>query len=402
MNTPDREQSHRILYVSYDGLTDGLGQSQILPYLTGLAKEGYSITIISFEKPDRFKKYQDQILKICELHQLYWKPLIYHKSPLIFSTLYDLMILRIVVKKLFLEKPFAIIHCRSYLTSLIGHWLKQKFGVKFIFDMRGFWADERVDGGIWNLNNPLFRMMYLFFKRKEREFLKAADHVICLTENARLEILSWHHGQTPISVIPTCVDMELFHPAKYETESAVVRKALSIQPDTFVLIYLGSWGTWYMTDQILQFFSILVSKYNNAILLILTPDNPELKHYEFASKIIVKSVTRNEVPVYLTLGNASICFIKPAFSKKASSATKMAEAWAMNLPVVTNPGWGDIDRLNESGLPLFICENTIAYHNVATLLIDRKPQSSREMLLGNFDLASGIQKYKDIYQSLTV
>ena len=32
----------------------------------------------------------------------------------------------------------------------VGLSLNKKFGVKFLFDMRGFWADEKADGGAWN------------------------------------------------------------------------------------------------------------------------------------------------------------------------------------------------------------------------------------------------------------
>ncbi|MDZ7606956.1 MAG: hypothetical protein U5K79_15505 [Cyclobacteriaceae bacterium] len=39
-----------ILYLTYDGLSYPLGQSQILPYLEGLAALGHPITIISFQK----------------------------------------------------------------------------------------------------------------------------------------------------------------------------------------------------------------------------------------------------------------------------------------------------------------------------------------------------------------
>ncbi len=40
----------QILYVSYDGMTDPLGQSQVLPYIEGLSKYGYQYTLISCEK----------------------------------------------------------------------------------------------------------------------------------------------------------------------------------------------------------------------------------------------------------------------------------------------------------------------------------------------------------------
>ena len=46
----------------------------------------------------------------------------------------------------------------------------KKYDVKYIFDMRGFYADERVDGQIWNLNNILYKKIYEFFKRKEVNF----------------------------------------------------------------------------------------------------------------------------------------------------------------------------------------------------------------------------------------
>ena len=45
--------------------------------------------------------------------------------------------------------------------------MKKKYGVKFFNDIRGFWADERVDGGMWNMKNPLFKAIYKWFKKKE-------------------------------------------------------------------------------------------------------------------------------------------------------------------------------------------------------------------------------------------
>jgi len=46
------KNSLNVLYITYDGLTDPLGTSQILPYIAGLSKSGYRFTVISAEKPD--------------------------------------------------------------------------------------------------------------------------------------------------------------------------------------------------------------------------------------------------------------------------------------------------------------------------------------------------------------
>ena len=52
----------RTLYLSYDGLTDPLGQSQVLPYLLKLS-EDKEIHIISCEKSINFKHYKKDIYR---------------------------------------------------------------------------------------------------------------------------------------------------------------------------------------------------------------------------------------------------------------------------------------------------------------------------------------------------
>ena len=43
----------KILYISYDGLMEPLGQSQVLNYLKGLSKD-YQMFVISYEKKEDF------------------------------------------------------------------------------------------------------------------------------------------------------------------------------------------------------------------------------------------------------------------------------------------------------------------------------------------------------------
>jgi len=50
------ELMKNVLYISYDGMTDPLGQSQVLPYLVNLSASGYNFTILSCEKKKKYKK----------------------------------------------------------------------------------------------------------------------------------------------------------------------------------------------------------------------------------------------------------------------------------------------------------------------------------------------------------
>ena len=57
--------------------------------------------------------------------------------------------------------------------------------------MRGFWADERVDGKLWSLNNIFYKKIYRYFKKERKEFLQFSDYTISLTKTGKIEIESW-------------------------------------------------------------------------------------------------------------------------------------------------------------------------------------------------------------------
>ena len=84
--------NNNVLYLSYDGLTDPLGQSQIIPYLLGLQENGFKITVIAFEKPDNFEKNRSRVEQALG-QKIRWIPLTYHKKPPVISTVFDLWIL---------------------------------------------------------------------------------------------------------------------------------------------------------------------------------------------------------------------------------------------------------------------------------------------------------------------
>lgn len=386
--------AENVLYLSYDGLTDPLGQSQILPYLAGLAGLGHRISIISFEKDDMLEAGGEQIHQFCRKNNLTWYPLRYHKRPPVFSTVYDVWRMRQLAHTLHAQTPFAIVHCRSYITALVGRWLKNKHGIRFIFDMRGFWADERVEGGLWNLSNPLYRRVYNFFKRQERKFLQDADAVIVLTMAARVEILSWGVDDK-ITVIPCCVDLQLFDRGAVATSDADAwRTQLGIPPGAYVLLYLGSIGTWYLWNEMVLFFKHLQREHTNAKFLVLTPDAGKIiPHADF----IVRTVSRQEVPVLISLADASICFIKPSFSKKGSSATKMAEVLAMGVPVITNPGWGDVAFLADKLDSLLVVDPHV--QQTPIIPVSSGPVS-RAFFDDFFSLAEGVKRYNAVYRRL--
>jgi glycosyltransferase involved in cell wall biosynthesis len=407
----------KVLYISYDGMTDPLGQSQVIPYLKGLSALGHTISLISCEKKDRFEKHQSDIKKLLATAGISWHPVPYSSLPSILSKQFNLKAIQSKAQQICRDMEPEIVHCRSYMAALIGLKLKRRYGIKFIFDMRGFWADERIDGGIWNLKNPVHKQLYNFFKKKEIEFLSNADHTISLTQNAKEEILSWKPFLTrpiKIEVIPCCADLEHFSPKNTDAEtSLVLSRQLNLGKDDFVISYLGSIGTWYMLDEMLDFFKCLSTKRKEARFLFITPDKKEhiltkaLEKNIDISRIRVVEASRKEVPLYLSLSAMSLYFIRPFYSKKASSPTKTGEILSMGIPIVTNSGIGDSDKiLSESGTGLLIRKfSTEEYERVIGQIDVFLKTDTTEFVKASekyFSLENGIKLYDSVYRSLNL
>ena len=396
-------------------MTDPLGQSQVLPYLCGLSAKGYQIFLISCEKPDRYQKGKVLIEDICSNNNIQWHPILYWHKPPVISPFLNVLRLNILAKRLINSNHIDLLHCRSYLSALIGLGFKLKHGKKFLFDMRGFYANERVDGNIWPQTNYVYRAIYQFFKRKEVDFCENADYTISLTFNGKQEIHSWKNisnNPIPIEVIPCCADLDFFSSKNVDNSMVEALKLkLNISDSDYVLTYLGAIGTWYMTDEMLGFFKQLQEQKSNAIFLIITAEDPELVRHSAsqvgidASRIRVFKASRKEVVQLLSITNFSIFFIKPAYSKKASSPTKLGELLSMGIPVICNANVGDVDHIitkSNTGIVIksFNKENYLdAIDRMAeyeVVDIAKRAESVKEF----FDLKTGVERYASVYHKL--
>ena len=375
-------------------MTDPLGQSQVLPYIINLSKENYTFHLVSFEKPERFNKNKSLIKKICYENNIEWHPLNYTKNPPVLSTLWDLAKLNQKIKKLGRKTAFDMIHCRSYIPAIFGLKFKRKWNAKLLFDMRGFWADERVDGGLWNKNKFPFNKIYNYFKRKEKELLIHSDHTISLTHNGKNELLlnPDKDDYAPISVIPCCADTSLFE----------IKKRTTVQ---FTVGYLGSLGTWYMLDEMLVFFKRILEIYPDALFHFLSKEPASLiydkaKELDISSShFLIEESSRNNIPIKTKNWNFSFVFITPSYSKKFSSPTKQGELMAMGIPIICNEGVGDMDEIVikfNSGV--IVSTNEIANLNIHNIL--RKSFKKEQIRKGGieyFSLKKGVKMYLEIY-----
>ena len=393
----------QLLYITYDGLTDPLGQSQVLPYLQGLSAAGYSITVLSCEKKNRLAQSKNEIQELCSESNIEWHYIPFTTRPPLIAKAIDLYRLKKKALSLYAKKKFSWIHCRSYIASTIGLRLKRKFGTGFLFDMRDFWIDEKIDDGSWNLNNPVYRFIHWRYRKLEKNFFKHADAIVCLTAAARHEIIKKEYisgHSEKIFVIPCCADLDLFKPGS------------AFYPQPPVLCYLGSIGNGarYLLPQMLEFYKMAKTRIPDLQFLILSQDSSGniQKFLDDAgvdmASVQIKSAKRAELPSVLAQVSYGIFFYKPTFARKSTSPVKLGEMLGMGIPVVCNKGIGDLDDiLSLSGAGISISGFTSEeYSKAIELLRLIKPDKNlvRHAAEEHFSLAQGIEKYKVIYKKL--
>lgn len=390
----------RALFVSYDGLAEPLGKSQVLPYVAGLVARGATGAILSFEKPaDLENRAAHEALRAeVAATGVLWTPLRYHKRPTLPATLYDVSAGVAVGARLIQAHGLRAVHARSYVSALVGLALKRLLGVRFIFDMRNFWADEKVDAGAWPAGGALYRAA----KYAEQRFLRAADHVVVLTERAREELATFPYlrGRVPpISVIPTCVDLDLFHPAPEGPPPGPPR-----------LVYAGSLGGRYLTGALLRFVAAVVRRAPGARLTLLTRTDPAVVHRAreeagLAPEVVeTAAASREAVAAALRASHAGLSFLSEAYSNRSSAPTKLAEYLASGLPLVVTPGVGDTDAIVErerAGVVLRGQSNEQAAEALLALLQDPGLSGRcRAIAERHFALPSALDAYETIWRAL--
>lgn len=399
-----------VLFISYDGLSDPLGQSQIIPYLAGLADE-FDISILSCEKPERLSKERPHLQSKLAEAGIEWRYTNYHKKPPIFSTFFDLQRLKSLAKIWNRHKMFNIIHCRSILGYMIGTTLRSPNN-RLIFDFRGYWAEERVDGGLWDKTSIVYYQLYHFFRKAQHKAYRNADAIVSLTKAAKKDIVAdFDVSEEKIAVVPCSADQNHFVAKSDLLRSTMeLRLELHIEPSELVIGYVGSLGTRYMLNEMLDCFKVILKKEPHAVFLILTVSPlVELKRLlnekEIESKVIVTSSSYKDVPKYMSLMDIALYFIKPGNSGKAVSPTKQAEFLSMGIPVITNAGIGDSKELIEKDqLGLVIDEfSEVHYAKVADGICKLSEFSVKEIVKiaeKKLSLDSGIRTYRALYKSI--
>lgn len=398
-----------VLYLSYDGVLEPLGESQVVSYLERLA-EDHAITLMSFEKQDDWDDKSRMTAMSIRLasRQIAWVPLKYHKWPPVLSTAFDTIAGIVRARAIARAQRIQILHARGYVPSLIALGTRRVNASAFLFDMRGFWVDEKVEAGHWKAGGRLYRMG----KWWERRFYAAADAVVSLTAagaRAIPELGVTMATGVPVVVIPTCADLERFSPGPKDHELAA-RLGVADGP---VIGCVGSMGNWYLRQEMIDCLGMFAKSWPELRILLVTRDDAEALRRDLeragvpGDRLAITRASFDDMPRYVRLLDAGLFFIKPTFAKRASAATKMAEMLGCGVPVIINEGVGDSGAIVRGGrvgvvLSALNAETYSAALAQALALVADEAVAGRCRRVAQdvFDLDVGVGRYRQLYRHL--
>ena len=415
-----RPERIHLIYVTYDGLLEPLGRSQVVSYLLESPRGDLDISVISFERREDLRDERRRSLLQAQLGQcgVSWAPLLRHRTPPVAAATWDL--LRGVRTGLSLARRYrtSIVHARSYAAGLVGLAVKTLTGARLVFDMRGFWPEERVELGRFRPQGLLYRAAKLLKKR----LLAAADHVVVLTESAKAilrereakaRLDSASTLEASISVVPCCVDLERYRPLPRDLELARSHDLES----SVVIGNIGAFNPRYLTLEMFRFAFHVKAHRPELRFAYLTAQRPDDVRRVARDAglddrdVLVLRAEPSDVPRWLSLFRLGVFFLRPSYAAKASSFAKLGEFLAAGVPVVTNTGVGDVDRILASDrcglvLPGLTDRDLSAFAHKALPLLegDGVPEQIRRQCRAaaaeHFALTDGARRYQAIYDSL--
>ena len=396
----ERRGHQRVVYVSYDGMEEPLGQSQVLPYLRGLAARGHTFELLSFEKPPARLPFRKHVSP-----GIHWTGLRYHKRPTVPATALDISVGAMATAASALFSRATLVHCRSYVAALQAMPYVTVLGRPLLFDMRGLWADERVEDGSWPADGRLFKGA----KRVETLLLTNAAAITVLT-NSMADYLRHEHParadiRAPIHVIPTCTDLDHFR-ADVAPDPEVAAQVVGTRP----LLYLGALGGRYRMEEMARFYLAWRKVAGPTRFLVVSRQTPDvfrriLSEAGVESELIHLGVPRARVPAVTRCAVASVFMYQGSLAVRGVAPTKLGEVLACGLPMAGN-GVGDVPQLldGRTGVVVDDYDDDTLLERATTLnRLSRASETSaicRAAAERWFSLEAGLEGYDALYRAL--
>jgi hypothetical protein len=400
-------RDHRVLYLTLDGVLEPIGYSQVARSVGGLAQRGWRYTLLSLERRSDLRDQTRRQRIANELSEVgvRWIPLEYAEGGRPWHVSRNLAVASAAVLRIVRQERIELIHARSYLPGTLALALHRAMQIRYLFDFRGYWLDERVEAGRRFTNSRVLQTARVL----ERALFNQAAAVVSLTQ---LAVDDLAEGRTaprrvdqPLCVIPTCVDYDVFNIRDQQLHTAIPADIAARLAGKLVIGYVGAINASYWTHESITLFERIRRRRPDAHLLCLTRQGEAMRQALAqqqvpASAFTIATASQDEMPHWLPWIRWGFLMLRESFAKRASMPTKLAEFFAAGVRPIhygCNREVGDWVARCGSGHSLRALDEqefTHAAEIVANTTYDLEVlRRARDRAEPHFSLRSGLDRY---------
>jgi glycosyltransferase involved in cell wall biosynthesis len=391
-----------ITHVSLDGLSTALGQSQVLAVSERLAAMGWEHTILSLEPEAVAESAFEALDARMASSGVHWqhRPYCHGRAGALQNALSMTAMIRDV------RERTDLFHCRSYFGAFFPAASSIFRSTPYVFDTRGYWVDEKIEGGVW-FQNVASRAIA---RRVERELYNRASGVVSLTELAAEDVRNGRFGrQHPRDrsiCIPTCVDY-----TKFQMQRGVAPHEFLC--DGPIVAYVGSLNPAYEYREALQLVALILDRLPQAKFLALTSQVDEMTAVANATAIpetrrLITCVPHERMHLWLPWIDFGLMLrVGHNQANRASMPTKLAEFFATGVTPIAYGANSDVtDWVTRAGSGLVLDDLAIDSLEQAAEWVESGVSDAgvlaRARLVAekHFSLDSGAERYDTLFQNI--
>jgi len=402
-----------VTYVTFDGVLQPLGYSQVARVVCGLAERGVPYRLVSLERPQELAQGElvAQVRARFAKAGVEWTAIPYDTAGSVKAAANNVGRATAAIVRLAATGATSLVHARAYHAALVTLAAHTPTRVPYVFDARSYWIDERIVEGRW-FGKPSVRAVA---RGLERRFFRDAAAVVTLTAIQRDDLVGGKFGRwtsAPVLNIPTCADYEEFalrQPGDLTRLPASIAAKLAGKR---VIGLVGSLNRSYYGPEMLDLVARALTKADDLHVLVLSEQKKEWGELLAGAKIAPDRATithapHSEMAAYTAAMDFVVMLLVENAAKRASMPTKLAELFAAGVRPVhhgCNPEVGEWVARAGSGhvLPGLTPEDLDrAATFIASTGFDRDVLArARDLTAPHFSLEAGLSRYEKLVRSL--
>lgn len=403
-----------VVHLTHDGILQPLGRSQVVRIASGLAARGLPQHIASLERASDLADSGRVEALARELGGLGigWSRGAYLPGGGAGAFARNVARLTALSLRQTMRRGPHVVVARSFSTGPTAVALKRLRGARFIYDIRGFWVERRLQTSLSGASPRVSSAL----RALDRLVYRESAAVVSLTELGADIVRGGRFGEwdakKPAVCVPTCVDYDVFRPDLTGAERTIPEEIDARLEKRLVIGYVGSVNADYRVAESVRLFRFLLERRNDALLLCLTGDRAEMQEIVARegvpdAAVVFAKATHEEMPAWLSRVDWGLLLLEADFSKSASMPTKLGEFFASGVRPVhfgCNAEVGDWVMRTGSGITLGdLTDASLRRAADAIAGAGSDPEllrAARERARAHFSVASGLDRYEALIRGI--